>query len=160
MIWQRQKELYSCRDHKYKVTVSINSTQSSLKSHSLWVTLYLLYKNDKEKRSINIFKIRNFQSDTILFYLFYLFYLQEDEESFKTFAVYCGLALHHAKLYDKIRRSEQKYKVSNLTIFNAKHANPFFLKTCLLFNHLFLRYCKRSVSLVSKHTKIPIPDSR
>lgn len=23
------------------------------------------------------------------------------------FAVYCGLALHHAKLYDKIRRSEQ-----------------------------------------------------
>ena len=36
---------------------------------------------------------------------------QQDEESFKTFAVYCGLALHHAKLYDKIRRSEQKYKV-------------------------------------------------
>ena len=32
-------------------------------------------------------------------------------ESFKTFTVYCGLALHHAKLYDKIRRSEQKYKV-------------------------------------------------
>ena len=28
------------------------------------------------------------------------------------FAVYCGLALHHAKLYDKIRRSEQKYKVA------------------------------------------------
>ena len=26
------------------------------------------------------------------------------------FSVYCGLALHHAKLYDKIRRSEQKYK--------------------------------------------------
>ena len=39
------------------------------------------------------------------------FSLQEDEDSFKTFAVYCGLALHHAKLYDKIRRSEQKYKV-------------------------------------------------
>ena len=36
---------------------------------------------------------------------------QQDEESFKTFSVYCGLALHHAKLYDKIRRSEQKYKV-------------------------------------------------
>lgn len=30
-----------------------------------------------------------------------------DEESFKTFSIYCGLALHHAKLYDKIRRSEQ-----------------------------------------------------
>lgn len=25
---------------------------------------------------------------------------------------FCGLALHHAKLYDKIRRSEQKYKVT------------------------------------------------
>lgn len=37
---------------------------------------------------------------------------QEDEESFETFAVYCGLALHHAKLYDKIRRSEQKYRVA------------------------------------------------
>lgn len=28
------------------------------------------------------------------------------------FAVYCGLALHHAKLYDKIARSEQKYRVA------------------------------------------------
>lgn len=28
------------------------------------------------------------------------------------FAVYCGLALHHAKLFDKIKRSEQKYKVA------------------------------------------------
>ncbi|KAK3922817.1 putative 3',5'-cyclic phosphodiesterase pde-5 [Frankliniella fusca] len=36
----------------------------------------------------------------------------EDEEAFETFAVYCGLALHHAKLYDKIRRSEQKYRVA------------------------------------------------
>jgi len=35
-----------------------------------------------------------------------------DEKAFQTFAVYCGLALHHAKLYDKIRRSEQKYKVA------------------------------------------------
>ncbi|CAH1253667.1 PDE10A [Branchiostoma lanceolatum] len=35
-----------------------------------------------------------------------------DEEAFEKFAVYCGLALHHAKLYDKIRRSEQKYKVA------------------------------------------------
>lgn len=26
--------------------------------------------------------------------------------------MYCGLALHHAKLYDKIRRSEQKYRVA------------------------------------------------
>ena len=26
--------------------------------------------------------------------------------------MYCGLGLHHAKLYDKIRRSEQKCKVA------------------------------------------------
>ena len=36
----------------------------------------------------------------------------EDEEAFRLFSVYCGLALHYAKLYDKIRRSEQKLKVS------------------------------------------------
>ncbi|XP_070554826.1 probable 3',5'-cyclic phosphodiesterase pde-5 isoform X3 [Ptychodera flava] len=39
-------------------------------------------------------------------------FTRSDEESFETFAIYCGLALHHAKLYDKIRRSEQKYKVA------------------------------------------------
>ncbi|KAK3612701.1 hypothetical protein CHS0354_042228 [Potamilus streckersoni] len=39
-------------------------------------------------------------------------FTKADEESFETFAVYCGLALHHAKLYDKIRRSEQKYRVA------------------------------------------------
>lgn len=37
---------------------------------------------------------------------------QEDEQAFEMFAVYCGLALHHAKLYDKIARSEQKYRVA------------------------------------------------
>ncbi|KAJ9601206.1 hypothetical protein L9F63_000626, partial [Diploptera punctata] len=37
---------------------------------------------------------------------------KEDEEAFEMFAVYCGLALHHAKLYDKIARSEQKYRVA------------------------------------------------
>lgn len=36
----------------------------------------------------------------------------EDQEAFEMFAVYCGLALHHAKLYDKIRRSAQKYRVA------------------------------------------------
>ncbi|KAF7284637.1 hypothetical protein GWI33_021826 [Rhynchophorus ferrugineus] len=40
------------------------------------------------------------------------FFTKEDEDAFETFAVYCGLALHHAKLYDKIRKSEQKYKVA------------------------------------------------
>ncbi|XP_077991187.1 putative 3',5'-cyclic phosphodiesterase pde-5 isoform X2 [Glandiceps talaboti] len=39
-------------------------------------------------------------------------FTKSDEDSFETFAVYCGLALHHAKLYDKIRRSEQKYRVA------------------------------------------------
>ncbi|GAB1609237.1 probable 3',5'-cyclic phosphodiesterase pde-5 isoform X2 [Argonauta hians] len=37
---------------------------------------------------------------------------KDDEEAFEAFAVYCGLALHHAKIYDKIRQSEQKFKVS------------------------------------------------
>uniref|UniRef100_T1GUS3 PDEase domain-containing protein n=1 Tax=Megaselia scalaris TaxID=36166 RepID=T1GUS3_MEGSC len=36
----------------------------------------------------------------------------EDEQAFEMFAVYCGLAVHHTKLYDKIRKSEQKYKVA------------------------------------------------
>ncbi|XP_055635980.1 probable 3',5'-cyclic phosphodiesterase pde-5 isoform X2 [Toxorhynchites rutilus septentrionalis] len=42
----------------------------------------------------------------------YGYFNKEDEEAFEMFAVYCGLALHHAKLYDKIRRSEQKYRVA------------------------------------------------
>jgi cAMP and cAMP-inhibited cGMP 3',5'-cyclic phosphodiesterase 10 len=40
------------------------------------------------------------------------FFTKEDEEAFEVFAVYSGLALHHAKLYDRIRRSEQKYRVA------------------------------------------------
>ena len=36
---------------------------------------------------------------------------QEDEETMEQFVAYIGSALHHAKLYDKIRKSEQKYKV-------------------------------------------------
>lgn len=40
------------------------------------------------------------------------YFTKEDEEGFETFAIYCGLALHHAKLYDKIRRSEKKYRVA------------------------------------------------
>ena len=35
---------------------------------------------------------------------------QDDEDAFEVFSMYCGLGLHHAKLYDKIRRSEQKCK--------------------------------------------------
>ena len=53
------------------------------------------------------------------------FFTTEDEEAFEMFAVYCGLALHHAKLYDKIRRSEQKYKVALevLSYHNSSSAN-------------------------------------
>ena len=53
------------------------------------------------------------------------FFTSEDEEAFEMFAVYCGLALHHAKLYDKIRRSEQKYKVALevLSYHNSSSAN-------------------------------------
>lgn len=40
------------------------------------------------------------------------YFTKDDERAFEMFAVYCGLALHHAKLYDKIRRSEQKYRVA------------------------------------------------
>ncbi|ODM93561.1 putative 3',5'-cyclic phosphodiesterase pde-5 [Orchesella cincta] len=54
-------------------------------------------------------------------------FTQEDEEAFQTFAVYCGLALHHAKLYDKIRRSEQKFKVALevLSYHNTCNENEF-----------------------------------
>ena len=55
---------------------------------------------------------------TVRYFLFFkkivtlLLKFKDDEEAFEMFSVYAGLALHHAKLYDKIRRSEQKYKVS------------------------------------------------
>ena len=54
-----------------------------------------------------------------------VFILQEDEEAFEMFSTYCGLALHHAKLYEKIRRSEQKYRVSLevLSYHNASSVN-------------------------------------
>ena len=38
--------------------------------------------------------------------------MQDDEEAFEMFSTYCGLVLHHAKLHEKIRRSEQKYRVA------------------------------------------------
>ncbi|KAL7630071.1 UNVERIFIED_CONTAM: hypothetical protein RMT77_019799 [Armadillidium vulgare] len=39
-------------------------------------------------------------------------FTKEDEESATTFAVYCGLAIHQAQLYDTIYKSEQSYKVA------------------------------------------------
>ena len=38
-------------------------------------------------------------------------FTESDEKAFKTFSVYCGLALHHAKLYDKIRKAESNERV-------------------------------------------------
>ena len=40
MIWQRKKQVNSCRNSEYKETDNIHSVQSSLKSLPLWVTLY------------------------------------------------------------------------------------------------------------------------
>ena len=45
----------------------------------------------------------------------------EDEARVRSFSVYCGLALHHAKLLDKIRRSEQKLKVRNTRLEKISH---------------------------------------
>ncbi len=39
-------------------------------------------------------------------------FTSEDEASFEIFSGYCGLAIHHAKLYEQIRLSEQKYRVA------------------------------------------------
>ncbi|KAH9632104.1 hypothetical protein HF086_002611 [Spodoptera exigua] len=36
----------------------------------------------------------------------------EDEVSFEIFSTFFGLALHHARLYDRIMRKEQKYRVA------------------------------------------------
>ncbi|XP_041986984.1 probable 3',5'-cyclic phosphodiesterase pde-5 isoform X2 [Aricia agestis] len=36
----------------------------------------------------------------------------EDEVAFEIFSTFFGLALHHARLYDKIMRKEQKYRVA------------------------------------------------
>lgn len=36
----------------------------------------------------------------------------EDEVAFEIFSSFFGLALHHARLYDRIMRKEQKYKVA------------------------------------------------
>ena len=37
---------------------------------------------------------------------------EEDGEMVELFAAYIGLALHHAKLYDKIRKNQAKSSVS------------------------------------------------
>lgn len=47
------------------------------------------------------------------------------------FAVYCGLALHHAKLYDKIRRSAQKYRVALEVLSYHNTASEEEVRKCL-----------------------------
>lgn len=37
---------------------------------------------------------------------------REDEVAFEIFSTFFGLALHHARLYDKIMRKEQRYRVA------------------------------------------------
>ena len=37
---------------------------------------------------------------------------REDEAQFEIFSTFFGLALHHARLYDRISRKEQKYRVA------------------------------------------------
>lgn len=59
------------------------------------------------------------------------FFSKEDEEAFEMFAVYCGLALHHAKLYDKIRRSEQKYRVALEVLSYHNTCTPAEVEKCL-----------------------------
>ncbi|KAL7039777.1 hypothetical protein ACKWTF_000110 [Chironomus riparius] len=58
------------------------------------------------------------------------YFSKEDEEAFETFAVYCGLALHHAKLYDKIRRSEKKYRVALEVLSYHNQCNDYDLEKC------------------------------
>ena len=41
MILERNKQVSVAGNHEYKETVNINSLQSSLKSHPLWVTMEL-----------------------------------------------------------------------------------------------------------------------
>ena len=45
-----------------------------------------------------------------------LTFTPEDGDTIDMFACYIGLALHHAKLYDKIRKSESKTHVSVVTV--------------------------------------------
>lgn len=59
------------------------------------------------------------------------YFTTEDQEAFEMFAVYCGLALHHAKLYDKIRRSAQKYRVAIEVLSYHNTATEEEVKRCL-----------------------------
>ena len=49
-------------------------------------------------------------------------FTKKDEQAFQMFAVYCGLGLHNAKLYDRLWKSEQRYKVAMEIL--SYHATP------------------------------------
>ena len=65
----------------------------------------------------------------------------EDEARVRSFSVYCGLALHHAKLLDKIRRSEQKLKVKEEKISQTQK-KPLLLGPSSYFTFKTLYYAK------------------
>ena len=58
------------------------------------------------------FRNRQLSKFEIIIQYPFSFHYQVDEKSFEAFSVICGLALHHAKLYEKIKRSEQKRKIA------------------------------------------------
>ena len=66
---ERNKFTVAC-NHKYKETYSINSVQSSLKSHPLWVTLNLKLKSGSKS---SIFKFYSFIFLIVVFKIFKLF---------------------------------------------------------------------------------------
>ena len=51
-------------------------------------------------------------------------FTQEDEATMSQFVAYIGSALHHAKLYDKIRKSEQKCKVTQKPYHHILQPSP------------------------------------
>ncbi|XP_031631374.1 probable 3',5'-cyclic phosphodiesterase pde-5 isoform X2 [Contarinia nasturtii] len=103
------------------------------------------YSDPRFNRSIDI--ITGYKTETILCMPIYIrgsiigvvqmvnkrcgSFVTEDQEAFEMFAVYCGLALHHAKLYDKIRRSAQKYRVALEVLSYHNTASDEEVKECL-----------------------------
>ncbi|XP_017774954.1 PREDICTED: probable 3',5'-cyclic phosphodiesterase pde-5 isoform X2 [Nicrophorus vespilloides] len=84
------------------------------------------YSDVRFNRSID--QLTGYKTDTILCMPIYIqgriigvvqmvnkhtgMFTKEDQDAFEMFAIYCGLALHHAQLYDQIKKSEQKYRVA------------------------------------------------
>ncbi|KAL1487955.1 hypothetical protein ABEB36_015336 [Hypothenemus hampei] len=69
-----------------------------------------------------------------------VFFTSLDENVFKTFSVYCALALHYAKLYNKMRRTELLNK-SNLPLLSIQ-----------------LRPCDHEINNFIKNAEVIIPN--